>query len=112
MDTMEFNGWSNRETWATALWIDNNQALNETAFGWAKNTLEEFDGEPDYRDGIYSLAETLKNWIEEELLTFENVSQNRELWLMLTDIGSLYRVNYLEIAESYIADVKNEQVAS
>ena len=27
MEIQEYNGWSNRETWATKLWIDNDQGL-------------------------------------------------------------------------------------
>ena len=27
----EYNGWTNRETWAVALWLDNDQGLHEMA---------------------------------------------------------------------------------
>ena len=33
------------------------------------------------------------------------------IWVMLTDIGSLYRVNWREIAQNYLDEAKNEAVA-
>jgi hypothetical protein len=51
------------------------------------------------------LADTLENWISEDLLTIENIAGNQGLFGMLTDIGSLYRVNWNEIAESMIDEI-------
>ena len=106
MTTEEFNGWSNRETWATALWISNDQVLYEIARDYARIALQ------DERDGeelnSYYLGETLKSWIEDDLLTLENIAGNRDLWLMLTDIGSLYRVNWREIAQGYLDELVKE----
>ena len=102
----EYNGWTNRETWATMLYIDNDQWLQETALNYAREEVQGHDKGEEINP--YYLGETIKNWIEEELLTLENVSEIRGLWLMLTDIGSLYRVNYREIAEALLSYVKEE----
>ena len=102
----EYNGWTNRETWATMLYIDNDQWLQETALNYAREEVQGHDEGEEINP--YYLGETIKNWIEEELLTLENVSEIRGLWLMLTDIGSLYRVNYKEIAETLLSYVKEE----
>jgi hypothetical protein len=99
----DFNGWHNRETWATMLHIDNDRVLLETAMDYAKQELEEH-GE----QARYELAQTLQNWIEEDLLTRENIAGNEGLWRMLTDIGSLYRVNWREVAESLLNNIKEE----
>lgn len=105
----QYNGWSNRESWATALWIDNDYSLYETALEYARGEIEGHDeGE---QINSYYLGESLKNYIEEDLLTFDNVSNNKDLWLMLTDIGSLYRVNWREIADHYLDQIKSEEVA-
>ena len=93
----EFNGWTNRETWATKLHLDNDQALNDKAWEYARANASP-----------YELGETLKNWIEEDLLTLENIAGNRDLWLMLTDIGSLYRVDWREIAQAYLDEIALE----
>ena len=97
----EYNGWSNRETWAVNLWLDNDQGLYEIARDYAKQEIDGHDKGEEINP--YYLGESLRNYIEEDLLTFENVSQNKNLWIMLTDIGSLYRVNWREIAEAQLA---------
>lgn len=102
----EYNGWTNRETWATALHIDNDYGLLHNALDYVR---EETRGEDEV--DIYDLAEGFKYQLEEDILTFENVRENRSLWLMLTDIGSLYRVNWREIAQHYLDQVKEEVTA-
>ena len=101
-----YNGWSNRETWATMLHIDNDEALQEIARDYAKEEIQGHDEGEEINP--YYLGQTLKNWIEDDLLTLENISGNQGLWLMLTDIGSLYRVNWKEIAD-YILDQVSEE---
>ena len=96
----EYEGWSNRETWATALHIDNDQVLLEMALEYARQEIDSRD--EDEEVDLNQLGETLRSWIEDDLLTLENISGNHPLWLMLTDIGSLYRVNWREIAEVYV----------
>lgn len=106
MNAEEYNGWTNRETWATALHINNDQALQETAEEYA---IEEIKGhDEDEEINAYHLGETFQTWITEDLLTLENIAGNQGLFNMLTDIGSLYRVNWREIAESFIDSVKGE----
>ena len=101
MEEKDYNGWTNRETWATALHIDNDHGLLETALDYARD--ERANGEEE-GEGLksYYLAEVLENWIVENLLTLENIAGNQPLWLMLTDIGSLYRVNWRELANHYL----------
>ena len=112
METQEYNGWTNRETWATMLHIDNDEVLLDTALDYAR---QELDGHDDGEEiNVYHLGETIKSWIEDDLLTFENIAGNpfrniagnHGLWLMLTDIGSLYRVNWREIAESLLQNAR------
>lgn len=114
MEEQGYNGWSNRETWATMLHIDNDQGLFEIAMDYARTAIEEHpkdeeDAGADYSDALYCLEDTLKYWIEEDLLTRENIAGNEGLWLMLSDIGSLYRINYREIADSLISNVMEEK---
>ena len=110
MQEQKYNGWTNRETWALALWIDNDYSLQETANEYARSEIQGHEEGEEINP--YYLGESLKNYIEEDLLTFENVSQNKNLWIMLTDIGSLYRVNWKEIAEHYLTQAKEEVTAS
>jgi hypothetical protein len=95
----EYNGWKNRETWAMALWLNNDEGF--------QNQVQELAEEA--RDEEYPasrLAEALESFIE-ELFDFDNISDNRQLFNMLTDIGSLYRVNWYEIAQTFIEELAN-----
>jgi hypothetical protein len=51
------NGWSSYETWAYALWMDNDEASynywRKTADGLAKHSI-------DHEDATYKLMETIK----------------------------------------------------
>jgi hypothetical protein len=109
VEAQEYQGWSNRETWATMLHIDNDEVLLEVAMDYTRQELEGHDEGEEINP--YYLGETIKSWIQDDLLTLENVAGNQGLWLMLTDIGSLYRVNWKEIAESLIGYAK-EQVSA
>lgn len=106
MNTEEYNGWTNRETWAAKLHLDNDQALNEYAYEYVREEIANHDKGEEIN--AYYLGQTLKNWVEEDLLTLENVAGNKGLWLMLTDIGSLYRVNWREIAQAYLDETAIE----
>jgi hypothetical protein len=95
----EYNGWTNRETWAVNLWLTND-------YGMCKD-LEIYFQEL-HQDGdevIETTPEMMRNYADYlesyvgELLEFENL--NRTTYSMLTDIGSLYRVNWREIAEGF-----------
>jgi len=101
----DYNGWTNRETWATALHINNDQSLQETAEEYAIEARYSHD-EDSTCNIIGCLAESIEQWITEDLLTLENIAGNQGLFSMLTNIGSLYRVNWREIAESFLDVVK------
>lgn len=106
-----YNGWTNRETWATALHINNDQYLQELADDYAMTAHNEHRADNEGEggascDAVNCLADTLESWIIEDLLTLENVAGNEGLFSMLTDIGSLYRVNWRELAETWLSDQK------
>jgi hypothetical protein len=90
----EYNGWTNRETWATALYINNDEGLI--------NPLNEV---AKLHDNLNDMAEEIESFIN-EVLDFDNISTNRNAFLMLQDIGSLYRVNWREIAESIMSEIE------
>jgi predicted RNA-binding protein with EMAP domain len=98
METQEYQGWSNRETWATALHIDNDEGLLNPILEVAK-----------VHHSINDLADEIKAFIG-EVLEWDNVSTNRNAYLMLIDIGSLYRVNWREIAEGYFTQTTLNQL--
>lgn len=109
MTEQEYNGWTNRETWATMLHIDNDEGLQLNAYDMAKEQIKNHDEGEEINP--YFLGEQIKEYIE-EVLDWENVQSNRDAFLMLTDIGSLYRVNWREIAEALLDNVREEVEAS
>ena len=116
-----YNGWSNRETWAMALWIGNEQSWSEDIDNIAIEVIKPYFEAPDWFNdasrytwtfqdfGVYEsrmATRTLANRIEEymqEMLDIESELMTPEnIIMLLNDIGSLYRVNYDEIAGHHI----------
>ena len=100
-----YQGWSNQETWAMALHMANDQGLNEYSLGYAGAELENYPNDGD-SENIEHLAETLRHWVEESIFSYENVKASRYVYAMLLDVGSLWKIDYREIAEHLIDRVK------
>ncbi|RJQ53387.1 MAG: hypothetical protein C4521_07590 [Actinobacteria bacterium] len=83
-----YNGWTNRETWALHLWITNDEGLYHDA----RDHLRHAHGG--------DLAEALKTWTEE--LFDQEATQ--ELRSMRDDVGSLWRVNWKEVADALLEE--------
>ncbi len=94
----EYNGWTNRETWATKLWLDNDEGFYSAVNEMVKEIVDSNELE-DFSAAKREIAGELEEFIN-ELFDFESLFSNRELFTMLSDIGSLYRVNWWEIAET------------
>ena len=98
-----YNGWTNYETWAVALWIDNDQYTAERA----REMTREIGDEPRInkltgRDQTaYELGHALREWVEEEMLpALGDASLQADL------LGAaVSEVNWQEIAENYLSDV-------
>jgi hypothetical protein len=91
----EYNGWTNRETWATVLHLNNEQGLYETVRDWAVSNWEE-----DESEAVTVLSESIEDFVTELVESdWDGVK------FMRSDIGSLYRVNWREIAESFISEM-------
>lgn len=64
-----YNGWKNRETWNTALWINNDEPLYRAATSF----MNEYTGETPYVDFIYDMELELRrtpdrcDWINSKL---------------------------------------------
>jgi hypothetical protein len=111
-ETIEtYNGWTNRETWAVSLHLNNDEGLyDETARILEQAFLEDLDRETreGWISGVSSAVDSLSEWVE-EILSFsyweeQGVPMPRGLQLMKDDVGSLYRVNWREIVEGELEE--------
>ena len=111
-ETIEtYTGWTNRETWAVSLHLNNDEGLYyDTARILEEAFLEDIDGSTreGWISGVSSAVDSLSEWVE-EILSFnyweeQGVPMPRGIQLMKEDIGSLYRVNWREIVEAELEE--------
>jgi len=71
--------------------------------------LAEDASHPDEADSPISAKTALANALEEmfdELFDFDNLFANRALYAVRDDIGSMYRVDWYEIAEAVLSEIE------
>jgi len=95
----DYNGWSNRETWAVALHINNDEGFLETVKEIV-NKKTEFEIEKDD-----ALRDYIDDIIEDYYEALEDGDINKEVQFLIRDVGSLWRVNWTELVKSF-QDVK------
>ena len=105
MTDTTYNGWTNYETWAVKLWIDNEQ---HSYHYWRETAAEYLENPDSYlgndlfseeENATYRLSLLLKEEYEEAMPEVEGV------WADLLG-AALSEVNWHEIASHMIADAK------
>lgn len=104
MDDKGYNGWTNYETWAMALWIDNDQGSYEYASDAARNEAEYAADNPETyltTDELarYNLANTLKVWQEDSMPGLP-----ASVWADLLR-SAFESIDWYEIATNYLSEV-------
>ena len=111
----EYNGWTNRESWAMALWLDNEQSTQEATLEKVREIIKGIDNDERVKDKTWSrneailfrTADGLKEWLEEMRLdAFEDPANHKEALKMWEDIGSEYRIDWHEVAKHFIQDIQ------
>lgn len=100
-----YQGWTNRETWATALWINNDEGLYITVRNFMDYAVNDFTVDMDNYEThrVNSVSADIEELFDN---AFQDVDELTAQGLnMLKDIGSLYRVNWREIAASLLSEV-------
>lgn len=92
-----YNGWTNRETWAVMLWIDLDAVADMVADRLTVDESQWTLNLPFPRR--IKAADVVKDYVVTLLDPDEGLMNDRDRWLMATDVGSLWRVNWEEIAE-------------
>lgn len=113
-----YEGWSNRETWCANLWLSNDQGLYLMTLELARESLQEAEPHPD---GIWDRETNARSILADRLRdTFEewehgegeyDYTPTPELYKMLRDIGSTYRIDWLELAADWIIGALDEEEA-
>ena len=93
-NTARYQGWTNRETWCAALWINNDQQTQNHWLEIAKRISS-----ARHTDGQWILAETLKEALTNQPKELENTMMGDMLQ------HALAQVDYEEIARDLIATV-------
>ena len=99
-----YNGWTNRETWATYLWLTNEEWLYKQAIEIVRAP---FRGEGRYalgpvgRDAIPLLEDDIANMFD---VIFDYETMGSDLYRIREDVGSLWRVDWRSIVEHLVDD--------
>lgn len=91
MSDKTYNGWSNYETWAVKLWLDNDQGTQELMQDMARHERT-----------AYKLADALKDMIEDN-----TPDLGASMYADLLN-AALSEVDYREIAENILEDMEDE----
>lgn len=111
-----YNGWKNYETWAVALWIDNDQGAQEMFIERARELFNDaYDALSDEMDiaGKAStardnsrgdLADEIKTWVNDpDLGGMPELPNGLYSGLLQAAVDS---VDFYELADHYLADVE------
>lgn len=101
-----YQGWTNYETWAVALWIDNERSSYEYWREQAEHTLDELNHDSDeheYSDAAVALGDEMEESFEND---FEAI-QDKLGHSVFSDLlgSSLSEVDWYEIAEKILDDM-------
>lgn len=101
-----YNGWTNYETWVTALWLDNDFA---THCYWREATQEcklSAGSAKQVKQGYWTTEEAAKFTLADRLKAEITDNSPIEAASLYADLlgAALQEVSWLEIAEHYLAD--------
>jgi hypothetical protein len=112
MSDETYNGWTNRETWAIQLHLNNNEGdynyMREVAVEMWEDTGERLAA-------VGRMADRIKDWTEE---VFESVTHPEDgpptepARMFVADVGSWWRADFYEIAEHWIDEAIEESKAN
>jgi hypothetical protein len=126
-----YSGWANRETWAVALHINNDQGWQESVREAVRNAV---DGayqdppvwlgaggatDPAELDRLWAnvagdaIRENVEDVFDPDVFSLtdsqrDTYTVSRDLWMARDDIGSLWRVDWTELGASFLEDLEDD----
>jgi len=97
----KYNGWTNRETWACMLWLTNDENIYNEFLTTVKVAKEES------HNSRFQVSESIRTFVELLRDTRGSMTARHTdtLFSMFDDIGSLWRVNWGEIARHAVDEL-------
>ena len=116
----DYNGWENRETWAVMLHLDNDRGLYEDYNELYNQIMELSSDQQNISDHltkdqyiVFELEDQLREWINDIISPsyWRQCSIDMPRWaeLMNDDVGSVWRVNWREIADRIIESKEEDK---
>jgi len=96
----EYNGWSNRETWAVNLHLSNKREWYQGAIDAVAAQLRMSAD----TSSVY-MGDVLREYWDTDIFGDPDLELEREV-MVLRDVGSEWRVDWTEIAKHWIVDTK------
>lgn len=109
-DSEQYEGWTNRETWAVALHINNDQGWQENLFDALRDAQETWREEQDDESSEMdsATAGTVVQDSVEEALDVLLAASPSEYAMVRDDLGSLWRVNWDELGAAFLRDLREQ----
>lgn len=106
MTEKRYNGWTNYETWAVKLWMDNKEGSYRYCGGLAQDAYDNAETDSTFsrkERAALDLADTLKAEYEEA----NPLGSDASVWADLLG-AALSEVNWMEIASALLDDIEEE----
>lgn len=104
-----YNGWTNYETWAVSLWMDNEEGSYRYVRELARLCLKDAPDASQVEDGIWTVEEAARFGLEDRLKE-EYEEAMPELDGVWSDLlrGAFSEVDWLEIARNVLEEVAED----
>lgn len=103
----EYNGYTNYETWLTALWIDNEQGLQETIQEYAQEAYNDAEAS-EYLSREEKATGDLAKQIEDLIDELNPLISDASLFSDMLN-AAFREVDYSDIAKNFINEVDKEE---
>ncbi len=105
--TERFNGYENKETWAVHLHLSNDKSSYEYVMEAMRGIAHDVHQGPELANGDKKLLirHQFEDWLRETMEALWETpveSLSADSWRMILDVGSLWRVNWREVAEGFL----------